>query len=210
MAVSKKPRKGRAVKHGVRLVDNQRYWLPINQVFLAEYVSGAIAAVSDDCPSDRLEAAIIDPIEMAISHFAGGFAKFYDYWVLIQGLYMYAHLLKDALENQKYKIFDKDGYFPDELNDFAVEHHLKPYREQLEIANNSYVLVIREIGERQRRTGKYGMNGDEMKAMQTVCDNLKELMTWVSVAMLYRAAKSCVDNLVSVETSLNKKLNSLG
>lgn len=45
-------------------------------------------------------AVIIDPIERAMTHFVGGYAKFIDYWVIIQGTYLYAHLLADALVNQ--------------------------------------------------------------------------------------------------------------
>lgn len=206
MAKNRKPRKGKTPRHGIALWENQQYWLPINHVIVGEYVSGALAAVSEDSPSEKLIAVIIDPIERAMTHFVGGYAKFIDYWVIIQGAYLYAHLLADALANQQYRIFDKDGYFPDDLNAFAVEQHLQPYREQFRLAESEYTEVIRAVGDRQKRTGKYGMTGDELNAVRAVIGGLQDLMTWVSVAMIYRAMRKCFANLTQIETSLQHKL----
>ena len=107
-------------------------------------MSAAVAAASTDRITDRMTDAVIDPIEAALTRFANGKAQFNDYWVVIQGMYLYAHLLSDIIAEQKYRIYDDEGYFPDELNALGVEHHLKPYREQLAKAENEYVHIDRK------------------------------------------------------------------
>lgn len=209
MARSKRPRKRRAVRHGIQLAQNQIYWLPIHNVILKDCMSAAVAAASTDRMTDRMTDAVIDPIETALTRFAIGKAQFNDYWVVIQGMYLYAHLLTDIIAEQKYRIYDDEGYFPDELNALGVEHHLQPYREQLAKAENEYVHIVREIGERQKRVGKYGMTGDEMRVVRTIIDNLSELTEWIPIASLYRAAHKCCVNLEQIESSLHRKTRCL-
>lgn len=200
-----KPKKRKVVHRTIAFAENLAYWRPIHMAIMRKNLTAAIALADTDSPDDALQAALIDPIELAVTRFVGGYAKFPDYWIIVQGVYCYAHLLADALTNQQYRIFDKDGVFPDELNEFAVEQHLQPYRAQLDRAETDFHEVISGVYERQRRVGKFGLTGDELKVVQEVIDGLKDLMTWVSTAMVYRAGIKCCDRLSAIEHSIRKK-----
>lgn len=200
-----KPKKRKAVKHSIAFAENLAYWQPIHAAIMRKNLSAAIALADTSLPDDALEAALIDPIEMAITRFVGGYAKFPDYWIIVQGVYCYAHLLTDALVNQQYRIFDKDGVFPDKLNELVVEYHLRPYRAQLDRVETDFQETISNIYDRQSRVGKFGLTGDELKVVQEVVDGLKDLMTWVSTAMIYRAGIKCCDRLSDIEHSIRKK-----
>ena len=91
------------------------------------------------------------------------------------------------------------------MNDLAVERWLEIYHEQLDHAENAYPELVREVGERQKRTGKYGMTGDERRAMLDVYENLEEILSWCSIGMVFRAANKFCQNLERVETAIHGK-----
>lgn len=204
MPKSKAPRKRRAVRHGIQLAQNQDYWMPIN-LSLLRHGNAAMLATSNKLVDDHLRDRLLDPMMLALDRFAGGTARFDDYWAVIQTLYFYAHLLTDALTEQRYRIYERHDEFGERLNDLAVERWLEIYHEQLDHAENAYPELVREVGERQKRTGKYGMTGDERRAMLDVHENLEEILSWCSIGMVFRAANKCCQNLERVETAIHGK-----
>lgn len=205
MAGKKKARKGRSVRHGLQFWHNQIYWQPINAAMLKHYPSAALMAVSDDFIQDDLHDTIIKPLDGSLDVFRQGAADFTAYWIITQALYLYSHLLYDAVNKQKYRIFEWHHEFGDKLNDLAVERWLEQYALEFKEAETTYQECIRSVGERHRSTGKYGVSGDELKAFIAVRDGLEQLLEWVSVAMVYRAASACCRNLETIESQILHK-----
>lgn len=206
MAKNKLPRKKKyTAKRNIQLAHNLDYWIPIKQTIIKENGSLILAEVNQEIISDDLFSVIMNPVKKAIEHFNLGSATFKDYWVCIQILYLYAHLLSDAVGNQKYRIYKYHQIHGDKLNDLAVQHFLEPYINQLKVAQDDYPNLIKNIGERHKRTGKYGMSGDERTMILTITDNITEMLDWCSVAMVTRAMKECLSRLTEVETRIFKK-----
>lgn len=207
MPKSKSPRKKKAVKRGIKLVQNVDYYEPILLALGKTDIAPFNNVANLDPLTEEMQNSILSPFEKALEKFGLGVARFDDYWILTQSLYVFAHLIKDALTNQKYRIYEFAPQVGERLNDLAVQYWLEDYEVQLAKAQTEYVEVIHSIGERHRRTGKYGMTGDERNAFLEIKDSLEELLSWCSVSMVTRAVQECMKNLVNVETKIFNKLS---
>lgn len=199
MAKSKRPRKRRAVRHGVKLVQNLSYWLPINAAVLAQCKSAAIAAVSDEMPDDRLYAAVFEPVSTAIEKLRTGSAEFLDFWHLLQGVYFMSHGVKYVVLDEKFS-FD---------NEIQTNYWRDKYLKILDKLENQYSALLQSVGERQRKHGRYILTGDELRSLLEFQGDMQELLDWCSVRMIYHAALACCKNLETVESQLHFKTKDL-
>lgn len=210
MARNKKPRKKYCAPRGIKLQENVAYWLPINYAIAVQCGSYTIAAASDDYLSDELTAAVLQPVSAAIAALRNGEMQFVQFWNLLQGTYLMAHICTYALEKQKYRIYARHTELGEALNDVAVERFLQPVRECLYCCENDYPEAIEAIGQRQKRTGNYGASGNDLKLLDMLYADLESLVSWCSVKMLYHASMKCCRNIEQIEQQLHKKTKLMG
>lgn len=196
MAKSKKIRKkGKTVRHGLRTAVNQRFWYPIHLGILAQCKHPSIAAVSTDLIEDRLLDAILDPIQEAIDDLKKGDASFYSFWVITQGIYLYSLSLGYVVTQENFAFKEQ----------YAQDYWLNKHKELLNEAEDSIQYVVQEIGERHKRTGKYGVSGDEVRLLETFYKNFEELLDWGSIRMIYHASKECTKRVEQLESKYRTK-----
>ena len=183
---------------------NHAYWEPIRDSVQAVYPHIAAARTSQDYLTDRMADTIITPPSEALERFDKGEADFDHYWYCLQSLYLLAHVVFAACDKWQYHYVDTQGKRRPELQNQAVELFTAPLRQVQTRCETAYRDALGHIGARHKRTGKYGLTGEDRAALQMMLQDLDDMTTWASVGMLTFAIDRCLENLTRVERSISK------
>lgn len=214
MAVSKRPRKKMQRKTPVTFPENHIFWFPISVAIYRQSPHIALAVRSDEPIGDTLAETILTPLRRTIERMDNGTAVFQDYWNLVQTCYLYAHCLQYATHDEKYRFSVTDeeavaGGYADTLAELQAKHWKKLHHDRFKDVEEDVQQTVGVIGERHRRTGKYGVTGDERAVLVRLLNEFDELLGWGTVRMVYTSMRRCEHNLKDIEHQIRKKHNGI-
>lgn len=189
MARSKtKKRSGKSKRFHIKMAASENYWQPVARAILAQTGLPAVAAVSPAEIGDGVYTALTAPLQEALRRMLDGTAQFQDFWCLLQGAYFMLYAYEYVLTEENYR-FASDGAVSEQA---AQTYWKEKHTGLLDRTAHDYTAVFKSVGERQKRTNRYGLTGEEQKLLHEMLENLGELLDWGSIRMVYHAA-SCVN-----------------
>lgn len=185
----KKRTKKRRMRPALMLDVNVDYWKPLDEAIAAQAGSIAIAAVSTDVINDRVYDALVNPLEQSLEAIRLGKATFNDFWRVTLLIYYTANLYHRVIHKEPMRFEDVEQQLLITLDLEARFHKVE----------DVFSDVIYSIGEREKRTKRYGFTGDEYKLLQECLGYLKDLLSWVSLRAVYHTSQHCFAVLSHIE-----------
>lgn len=170
------------------------YWQPIRYALYAQAPHPSIATVSTDPVSEELKAALAVPLDEAVQNFRSGNATFSNFWTLIYTIHFLAYAVHYTLNEEKYRMAE------DEETLFRLK-----YLTEFDDLRHQYPEVLDAIGKREQRTGKYGITGDELKALERLQEMLQNFLKWCSLRTCYYAITEAADDVADAEHRASRK-----
>lgn len=183
------------MKRPVRLPESMAFWQGIYNALSAQCGNPAVMSVCTDMPSELLKTSISAPFGLAVGRMTDGSATQSDFWVFTQTIYYSLYLVGYLKSDEPVRMSDDDQRTLYYLELDALEVRIM----------TEFTELISSIGERQKKTGRYGLSGDELRAAQEFQRMLNDVLSWCSVRSVYHSSSRCVQSLGKVEHSILKR-----
>lgn len=188
----KRRKKGRAAPRSIVMPHNTDFYRPV-VAWLQHPMRKAINKVSVDPVPDELRHIIVKPFDDALAAMRNSCMQFIHFWSLIQSNYLLAYTI-GALR-------DTERLSPDETE--AMMHRVQLCIDQ-DHTTDELAQTISDIGERYRRTGRFGVTGDERRMLEDQRELLEEILDLCAIRTVYLAVEQATDRLSRLEAEIRK------
>lgn len=183
------------MKRPVRLPESVAFWQGIYNALAMQCGNTAAMSVCTDTPSELLKTSISTPFGLAVERMTDGSATQSDFWVFTQTVYYSLYLVGYLKSEEPVRLSDDDQRTLYYLGLDALEVRIM----------TEFTELISSIGERQKKTGRYGLGGDDLRAAREFQRMLDDVLSWCSVRSVYHSAGRCVHRLGSIEHNILKR-----
>jgi len=191
----KRAKRKQSMKRPVRLSESVAFWQGVYNALSAQCGNHAVMSVCTDMPSELLKTSISTPFRLAVGRMTDGSATQSDFWVFTQTIYYSLYLVGYLKSDEPVRMSDDDQRTLYYLELDALEIRIM----------TEFTSLISSIGERQRKTGRYGLSGDDLRVAREFQRMLEDVLSWCSVRSIYHSSNRCVQELGKVEHNILKR-----
>lgn len=179
----------------VVLPESKAFWQGIYNAMQMQCGSPALMSVCTDAPSELLKTSISAPFGLAVRRMTDGSATQSDFWVLTQTIYYSLYLVGYLKSDEPVRLSDDDQRTLYYLELDALEVRIM----------TEFTDLISSIGERRKKSGRFGLSGDDIRLAQEFQRMLDDVLSWCSVRSVYHSSSRCVHRLGNVEHNILKR-----